>query len=377
MNTEVLAKCLGPRAGQRGAFLGVGCLLAFAVGYSRGPALRAAEYASDAVTQVGALVGPAPAFHPLRGWVEMPQPRPPRGYVRLPVACNAGKRAPRVWLCYKRGPVQERPLVAVRVATEGALESSGFEQVPVPLGQSAAGVPVYLYCKRASGSGRPVVTDLLLRTKFERVRGYEYGGRVASEGGGGGAVHLYYKLRDPASVLGPPFAQGIRPEMLSAPDTEYEIARAQLDEDHLLVRVQRLEVKRATVASRVPFRRAEAVKLGMSRQEMSQFTRSLNAGLNGGYAGLKECVGLALGWTSSATYAASEETTLTEEVNLAAEDHDRYYAFAAVLDVLRVREIGTGKVVSEAVSRTDNIGYFVTDRYGSWRSTPGHVGAPR
>jgi hypothetical protein len=352
-------------------------LLALAVGYAHGPALRAAEYTSDAVTQVGVLIGPTPAFHPLRGWVEMPQPRPPRGFVRLPVACNAGKRKARAWLCYKRGPVQERPLVALRVATEGSLESAGFEQLPVPLGQSAAGVPVHLYCKRASGPGEPVVTDLLLRTKCEGVRGYKCGGRVPDEGGGGGAVYLYYKLRDPASVQGPPFAQGIRPEMLSAPDTEYEIARAQIDEEHLLVRLQRLEVKRATVAARVPFRRAEAVKVGMSRQEMSQFTRSLNAGLNGGYAGLKECVGLALGWTSSATYAASEETTLTEEVNLPAEDHDRYYAFAAVLDVLRIREIGTGKVVSEAVTRTDNIGYFVTDRYGCWKSTPRCVGAPR
>jgi hypothetical protein len=127
----------------------------------------------------------------------------------------------------------------------------------------------------------------------------------------------------------------------------------------------------------VPFRRAEAVKVGMSRQEISQFTRSLNAGLNGGYDGLKACVGLALGWTDSASYAASEETALTQEVNLAAEDHDRYYAFAAVLDVLRIWEIGTGKVVSEAVSRTDNIGYFVTDKYGSWQSTRRHAGALR
>jgi hypothetical protein len=377
MNKEVLVKCVGPRAGRRGALLGAGFFLAFAVSCRHGPALRAAEYTSDAVTQVGVLIGPAPAFHPLRGWVEIPQPRPPRGYVMLPVACNAGTRAPRIWLCYKRGPVHERPLVAVRIATEGSLLGPGFEQVPAPLCRSASGLTVHLYCKRASGPGEPVVTDLLLRTRCEGMRGYECAGRVASEGGGGGAVYLYYKPRDAASVQGPPFAQGIRTEMLSAPDTEYEIARAQIDEGHLLVRLQRLEVKRATVASRVPFRRAEAVKVGMSRQEMSQFTRSLNAGLNGGYAGLKECVGLALGWTSSSTYAASEETTLTEEVNLPAEDHDRYYAFATVLDVLRIREIGTGKVVSEAVSRTDNIGYFVTDKYGCWKSTPRHVAAPR
>jgi hypothetical protein len=293
------------------------------------------------------------------------------------MACNDGRRAPRIWLCYKRGPVQERPLVAIRAAIGGSFEGSGFERVPAPLGQSATGLPVHLYYRRASGPGEPVVTDLLLRTKFESVRGYECGGPVRKEDGGGGAVYLYYKLRDAASIQGPPFAQGIRPEMLSAPDTEYEISRAQVDHDHLLVRLQKLEVKHVTVASRMPFRRTEAIKLGMSRKEMNQFTRSLNAGLDGDYAGLRTCVGLALGWTSSTTYEASEETTLTEEVNLAAENHDRYYAFATVLDVLRIREIGTGKVVSEAVTRTDNIGYFVTDKYGSWRSTPKYVGAPR
>ncbi len=156
--------------------------------------------------------------------------------------------------------------------------------------------------------------------------------------------------------------------MLNAPDAEYEIARAQIDNNRLLVRLQRLEVKHATVASRMPFRRTEVIKLGMSRQEMNQVARSLNLGLNGDYAGLKECVGLTLGWTSSTTYTASEETTLTEEVNLDAAEHDRYYAFATVLDILRVKELATGRVMGEAVSRSDNIGYFVTDKYGTWKS---------
>ncbi|HLW64276.1 MAG TPA: hypothetical protein VKS79_03085, partial [Gemmataceae bacterium] len=70
-------------------------------------------------------------------------------------------------------------------------------------------------------------------------------------------------------------------------------------------------------------------------------------------------------------------TTLTQEVNLAAADHDRYYAFAAVLDILRVKEIATGRIISEAVSRTDNLGYFVTDQYGSWTPAPQRVGIPR
>jgi hypothetical protein len=108
----------------------------------------------------------------------------------------------------------------------------------------------------------------------------------------------------------------------------------------------------------------------MSKQDMNQVARSLNLGLNGNYLGLKECVGLTLGWTSSTTYAVNEETTLTEEVNLPAADHDRYYAFATVLDLLRIREIASGKVLREAVSRSDNIGYFVTDQYGCWKSAP-------
>jgi hypothetical protein len=144
--------------------------------------------------------------------------------VKLPVACNSGKRAPRIWLCYKRGPVQEKPLVAIQVAIEGFLNGSGFEKIPVPLGQSVAGLPVHLYGKRASEPDEPVVADLLLRTNFESVRGYEYGGQIRNEGGGGNAVYPYYKLKDAASVLGPSFAQGIRPEMLRAPDTEYEVA---------------------------------------------------------------------------------------------------------------------------------------------------------
>jgi hypothetical protein len=100
---------------------------------------------------------------------------------------------------------------------------------------------------------------------------------------------------------------------------------------------------------------------------MNQVARSLNLGVNGDYAGLKACVGSTLGWTSSTTYAASEETTLTQEINLPAAEQDRYYAFATVLDVLQIRDIATGKVIGEAVSRTDNIGYFVTDRYGIWK----------
>jgi hypothetical protein len=370
MNMEVLSKYVGLRTGRHDTLLGTGLLLALVVGCPHESALRAAAYTSDAVTQVRVLVGPDPAFHPLRGWAEMPQPGAPRGFVKLPVACNAGRRGPRIWLCYRRGPLQEVPLAAVRVATEGSLEGSGWEKIPVPLGRSVTGLPVRLYYRRASDQGEPVVTDLLLRTRFGSVRGYEYGGRVPGEGSGANAAYLYYKLEDAASVQGPPFAQGVRPEMLNAPDTEYEIARAQIDDDHLLVRLQKLEVKHATVSSRMPFRRTEVIKRGLSRQEMNQVARSLNVGLNGDYAGLKECVGLTLGWTSSATYSASEETTLTEEVNLAAAEHDRYYAFATVLDVLRVREIASGKVVGEAVSRSDNIGYFVTDRYGSWKSAP-------
>jgi hypothetical protein len=377
MNTEVLARWAGQGTGQRGVLLGSGLLAAFLVGCPRESALGAAEYAGDAVAQVCVLVGPAPVFHPLRGWVEQPQPGAPRGFVKLPTACNCGTRAPRVWLCYKRGPVSESPLVAIRVAVEGALEGPGFEMVPVPLNQGRSGPPVHIYVKRASGEGRRVVTDLLLRTSFERVRGYECDGQNLNEGGGGNPVYLYYKHKDAASLQRPPFAQGIRPEMLNAADTEYEISRAQMDNERLLVRLQKLEVKHVTVAAGMPFRRAESIKLGMSRQELNQFTRSLNAGLNGDYAGLKSCVGVTLGWTSSATYTTSEETTLTEEVNLAAEDHDRYYAFAAVLDVLRIRDIATGKVLAEAVSRTENIGYFVTDRYGSWRSAPQHAGASR
>ncbi len=368
MNGEVREKCVGLGVGQRIALPGMGLLLGFLISCPHESALGAAEYTSDAVTQVCVLIGRAPVFHPLRGWSEMLPPNAPRGFVRLPIACHAGIKAPRIWFCYKRGPVAEVPLVAVQLASKGFLESSGFETIPVPLKQSIAGPPVQLYYKHASEPGEPVVTDLLLRTKFERVCGYEFGGRIPSDYGGGTTVYLYYKLKDVASIQGPPFAQGIRPEMLNAPDTEYEIARAQIDNDHLLVRLQKLEVKHATVASHMPFRRTEVIKVGMSRQEMNQVARSLNVGLNGDYAGLKECVGLTLGWTSSTTYAASEETTLTEEVNLVAVEHDRYYAFATVLDILRIREIASGKVIREAVSRSDNIGYFVTDKYGSWKS---------
>jgi hypothetical protein len=339
--------------------------------------VRAAEYTSDAVTQVRVLIGPTPVFHPLHGWVEMPQPDAPRGFVKLPVACNAATRAPRIWLCYKRGPVQDRPLVALRVAPDGSPESFGFDRIPVPLSQSATGLPVHLYCKRASGPGERVITDILLRTKSEWVPGYERGGQSLNDNGRGNAVYLYYKLKSAASIQGPPFTQGIRPEMLNAPDTEYEISRAQIDNDRLLVRLQKLEVKRATVAARMPFRRTEVIKLGLSKQEMTQVARSLNLGLNGDYVGFKGCVGLTLGWTSSTTYTASEETTLTAEVNLAASEYDRFYAFATVLDVVRVREIATGKVISEAVSRTDNLGYFVTDKYGSWESAPKDVGTSR
>jgi hypothetical protein len=48
-----------------------------------------------------------------------------------------------------------------------------------------------------------------------------------------------------------------------------------------------------------------------------------------------------------------------------------------VLDVLRIRAIATGTVVGEAVTRTDNVGCFVTDRYGCWKSTPRHAVTPR
>jgi hypothetical protein len=368
MNKEALAKCVGLRTGRGRDQFQTGLFLAFIVSCPYPSALRAAEYTSDAVTQVCVLIGPAPVFHPLRGWSESPQPYAPRGFVKLPVACNARTKAPRIWLCYKRGPVAEIPLVDVQVPLKDSFDNFVWERIPVPLNQGMAGLPVHLYYKRASEPGESVVTDLLLRTRFESVRGYECGGQIGSNNGGGPSVYLYYKLKNPASVQGPPFAQGIRPEMLNAPDAEYEISRAQIDNERLLVRLQKLDVKHATVAARMPFRRTEVIRLGMSRQEMNQVARNLNVGLNGDYAGLKECVGLTLGWTSSSTYTASEETTLTEEVNLAAVEHDRYYAFATVLDILRIREIASGKVISEAVSRSDNIGYFVTDKYGSWKS---------
>ena len=200
------------------------------------------------------------------------------------------------------------------------------------------------------------------------MRGYECDGENLNKSGGGYPVYLYCKLKDAASIQGPPFAQGIRPDMLNRPDTEYEISRAQIDNDHLLVRLQKLEVKHATVASRHAVSKDGGDQDRHEQAGNESDRRSLNVGVSGDYAGLKTCVGLTLGWTSSTTYTASEETTLTEEINLAAEQHDRYYAFATVLDVPRITEIATGKVIREAVSRTDNIGYFVTDKYGSWQT---------
>lgn len=369
MNMEVMGKCVGRRTGQRRALLGTGFALACVFGCPWAPALDAGEHRSDAITQIGILVGPAPVLRPFQGWVEMPQPSAPPGFVKLPIACNTGNHAPRTWLCYKRGPIPEGPLVGLQVASEGTLENE-FEKISEPLNRGTAGPPLYVYCKRVSEKDPRVVTDMIVRTKLEVVPGYECDGQNLNHPGRGHGLYLYYERKDPAWIQGPPFAQGISPEMLNAPDVEYEISRAQIDHDHLLVRLQKLEVKHATVAARMPFRRTEAIRLGMSKQEMTQVARSLNVGLNGDYMGLKSCVGLTLGWTSSTTYTASEETTLTGEVNLATEDHDRYYAFATVLDVLQIREIATGKVIREAVSRTDNIGYFVTDRYGSWKSAP-------
>jgi hypothetical protein len=374
MNREVETRDVRMRTGERSARLGKVLALAVLAACPHGSALRAADYTSDAVTQVCVLVGPAPVFHPFRGWVEQPQPSAPRGYVMLPIPCYSGKRAPRLWLCYRRGLLEESPLSMIQVATHGSLDGSGLDPIAVPLKKRGEELPLHFYCKRASGEGDLVVTDILLRTTFERVRGYECDGQNLNEPGGN-PVYLYYKQKEAASIQGPPFAQGIRPEMLNAPDTEYEIARAQLDNDRLLVRVQKLEVKHVTVAARMPFRRTESIKLGMSRQELNEIKRSLNVGVDGDYLGLKSCVSFTLGWTSSTTYTTNEETTLTEEVNLPAEDHDRYYAFATVLDILRIKEIATGKVLAEAVSRTDNIGYFVTDRYGSWTRAPRSGGA--
>jgi hypothetical protein len=371
MDVLVWVRCVAMQKARRlNSFVVTAVGLALFAGGPEGAGLRAAEYTGDAITRVGILIGPAPAFHPLRGWVETPQPSAPQGFVKLPVACNRGSRAPRVWLCFKRGPAAEAPLADLQVATEGPPEGSGFEKAAVLVNQSGREPPLGLYFKRASGPGERVITDLLVRTRYENVRGYECGGQDLNGGAGGPPVYLYYQQKGARAIQGAPFAQGIRPELLNAPDTEYEVARAQIDGVRQLVWLEKLEVRHVTVAATMPFRRTETIRLGMTRQEMKQVTRSLNIGLNGGYAGLKSSVGLTLGCTNSMTYTTSEEQTLTEEVSLTAEGYDRYYAFATVLDVLRVREVATEQVLSEAVSRTDNIGYFVTDRYGNWKSTP-------
>jgi hypothetical protein len=291
---------------QLRTFVATAVGLAFFAGGADGFGLRAAEYTSDAITRVGILVGPAPAFHPLRGWVETVQPSAPPGFVKLPVACNSGTRAPRVWLCFKRGPAGERPLADVQVATEGPIERRGFEKIPVYVNQGGGEPPIDLYGKRASGPGDLVITDLLVRTKYENVRGYACSGQDLNDGAGGTPVYLYYKRKDARAIQGAPFAQGIRPELLNSPGTEYEVARAQIDQDRQLVWLQKLEVKHVTVAATMPFRRTEAIRLGMAKQELSQVTRSLNIGVNGGYAGLKSCVSLTLGWTSSMTYTTNE-----------------------------------------------------------------------
>lgn len=359
MNKEVMGRCAGWAAGL---------VLAWVVACNGEPVVADTHYISDAITQICVYAGPAPVFHPLRGWVEMPQPSAAPGLVKLPVAWSAGRHAPRLWLCYRRGPAFERPLVAVQIAGPENMGGHLLETVSVPP-DAGAGVPVCFYFKRADTANEPALTDILLRTKFEPVSGYYCDGQNLNEHGRGKPLYLYYQLTDRAFIKAAPFGQGISPEMLNAPDTEYEISRAQIDDDHLLVRLQKLEVKRATIAARMPFRRTETIRLGMSKQEMNQVARSLNLGLND-YTGLKACIGATLGWTSSNTYTSNEETTLTEEINLATAEHDRYYAFALVLDVLQIREIATGKVIREAMSRTENIGYFVTDKYGRWESAP-------
>src|SRR5262249_44294623 len=70
MNVLVRVRCIAVKqVRRRGTLIKAALALAFFLGGPSGFGLRAGQCTSDAITRVGILVGPAPTFHPLRGWV--------------------------------------------------------------------------------------------------------------------------------------------------------------------------------------------------------------------------------------------------------------------------------------------------------------------
>ena len=294
----------------------------------------------------------------------------PPGFYKIPVDCNkgAGSDTPYIYVCYKRG--DGTPITGLTVIQGGSGDitpPAGYQKINADLNKGAGGDYIFLCFKK--GSGTPL-TDIVIRsTTHDSQRipvGYTKIHVDLNDNAGGDYIYAYYQR---SLHEDPPFEHGIQPAMLADIGKEYEISRAQVGLNSILIRLMKLVfTERIALGRNIPFNHQQQVVQGMKRSEMESVARTIGISASASYNFFSAKVNVSLQSTRQRTFTTSEETKITKTINLPAIDYNRWYAFVTVEEILRVIKISDGSIVSEAHSRTNNYGYFVTNRYGHWET---------
>lgn len=297
------------------------------------------------------------------------------GYIGLPVDVNEGAGGFYLYINYRRG--DGNAITGVQILKgRDAIPPSGWTKDPHDLNGDSGGE--YLYIAWKYGGGDTPLLDMILQsTTSDRqqnpfVLGDTYSkiDQDLNEGSGGKYIYLYTLRKSPVLPINP--AQGIPPNWVSNPDKEFEVARAQVTRDRLLVRTLKLTIDDSQhLPPGSPFHREVVQQLGVTRSQKDAVSSEIQATAGIGFEAFSAKINASLGGTTNQShtteFSAHEATTITQTWDIPAVNFGREVRICHVDDVVRVYAIPNGqKVLATATNGTPYRGTFVTDQAGGF-----------
>jgi hypothetical protein len=257
----------------------------------------------------------------------------PLGWYKDPNDLNWGsKNSAFVYLCWKRGG-PDLPICDLVVQASAA----NFQQPPFILEKSYTWVPVDL-----------------------------------NKEAGGMYIYLYYLQDEPGSHLqeDPPDLYDMNTGIanwINNPKKEYELSRAQVTFNRLLVHTLKLVIElNAYVSPNMPFNEEYIEKHGVKASQTTSVSKEISYSAGVDFSNWGIGINTKLGYTKTETYSyelsVEEERTIGKRYTLEPVNFGRQLCICHVADVITVYDIPSGNRVAEAVNATTHRGDFIKDQ---------------
>ncbi|MBD2208215.1 hypothetical protein H6G33_38210 [Calothrix sp. FACHB-1219] len=299
---------------------------------------------------------------------------PPPGYIKVPVDLNRGAGGLFIYLCYQRS--NGIPITGLKfLEGEDAEPSSGsdYNKIDVDLNKRAGGKFIYLAYKK--GNGNPITDIIFQATKKNNQQIPRDHNQVPykkidvdlNKGAEGAFIYTYYlqKMSDKPD-LELDVSQGIQTTMLEHPNREYEVSRAQIGLDRMLIRSQKLEMK--TTQMNPGFENSFKItrKEGSKKIETESFAVEIGIKKSSESGKFSSEINAKLGYSKTTSFETSQETEVEESIKISPVNYSRTFAFCTVMDILRVVAIPSGEVLGKLESYSSQNGRFITNKEGKW-----------